>query len=126
MFIGDYCSIDCKGEFLDHNSGSDSATWVRYATEEEKNKLFDKIKEEGLEWDADKKELVKLRWKPKYNEEYWCPSWLYSDGVVPFFDQWSNSNTDNIYLNKGWVYKTEEECQAFCDKLNQTINQIKP
>lgn len=31
---------------------------LRPATEEEKHKLFNKLKEEGYEWDAEKKELV--------------------------------------------------------------------
>ena len=125
LFIGDYCSLDCEGKFLDHNSGSDSATWVRCATEEEKKKLFDRLKEEGYEFDFEKKELVKLRWELKRNEDYWCPSWFYSDGVVPFLAQWSNSKADNIYQSKGWVFRTEEECQKFCDKLNQAIKQVK-
>jgi hypothetical protein len=99
---------------------------LRRATEEEKKKLFDRLAEEGLDWDADKKEIVKLRWTQKYDEYYWSPSWLYSDGVVPFPTQWSNSETDNIYQNKGWVFRTKEECEEFCKKLNQAINQIKP
>jgi hypothetical protein len=98
----------------------------RYATEEEKQKLFDKLKEEGYEWDANKKELVKVKWKPKYNEEYWCPSWLYSDGIIPYFAQWSNSKADNIYQNKGWVFRTKEECEQFCSKLNNVIEGVKP
>lgn len=99
---------------------------LRPATEEEKKKLFDKLKEEGYEWKADTKELVKLKWKPKYNEDYWCPSWLYSDGVIPFPAQWSNSKADNIYQNKGWVFRTEEECEQFCKKLNKAIEGVKP
>lgn len=42
----------------------------RHATEEEKKKLFAKLKEEGYEFDFEKKELIKLKWKPKYCEEY--------------------------------------------------------
>ena len=125
MFIGDYCSLDCEGEFLVHNSGSDSATWVRYATEEEKQKLFDKLKEEGLEFDFEKKELVKLRWKPKHSEEY----------HYPFFDVfkftsssyvWDGEFFDDAMYDKGWVFRTKEECEQFCKKLNKAIEGIKP
>ena len=125
MFIGDYCSLDCEGEFLVHNSGSDSATWVRYATEEEKQKLFDKLKEEGYEFDFEKKELVKLRWKPKHSEEY----------HYPFFDAfkftsssyvWDGECFDDAMLNKGWVFPTKEECEQFCSKLNKAIEGVKP
>ena len=125
MFIGDYCSLDCKGEFRVHNSGSDSATWVRYATEEEKQKLFDKLKEEGYEFDFEKQELVKLRWKPKHSEEY----------HYPFFDAfkftsssyvWDGECFDDAMLNKGWVFPTKEECEQFCSKLNKAIEGVKP
>lgn len=127
MFIYDYCSLDCKGLFLDHNGASDSATWVRYATEEEKKKLFDKLKEEGLEWNADKKELVKLKWKPKIGETYYRPDFLHCEFVC-----YSGTTDYNkmVYIkdhiNKGWVFQTKEECEEFCNRLNQAINQIKP
>lgn len=124
MFIGDYCSLDCKGEFFDHNSGSDSATWVRYATEEEKNKLFDKLKEEGYEWDAEKKELVKLKWKPICGQTVFLPD--FKKGVFKTLAVvWLSGESDSM-LQKGMVFNTQEECQVFCDKLNQAIEDIKP
>ena len=47
---------------------------IRPATEEEKKKLFDKLAEEGYEFDFENKELIKLKWKPKEGEEYYTPS----------------------------------------------------
>lgn len=125
MFIGDYCSLDCEGEFLDNNSGSDSATWVRYATEAEKKQLFDRLADEGYEFDFEKKKLVKLRWKPKHSEEY----------HYPFFDVfkftsslyvWDGEIFDDAMYDKGWVFRTKEECEQFCKKLNKAIEGIKP
>lgn len=125
MSIDDYCSLDCKGEFLDHNSGSDSATWVRYATEDEKNKLFDKIKEEGYEWDEEKKELVKVKWRPKHGEEYHYPFFnglsFASSSYI-----WDGECFDDAMLNKGWIFPTKEECEQFCAKLNKEIECVKP
>ena len=43
---------------------------IRPATEKEKQKLFDKLKEEGYEWDTEKKEVVKIKWKPVLGEVY--------------------------------------------------------
>lgn len=97
----------------------------RPATEEEKQKLFDKLKEEGYEWDAGKKELVKLKWEPKYNIIYWSPA-LYDNEFIPWEYAWHNSEIGNERLGKGWVFRTKEECQAFCKRLNQAINNIKP
>ena len=127
MFIGDYCSLDCKGEFLDFNSNSDSATWVRYATEEEKKKLFDKFAEEGYEFDFEKKELIKLKWKPKMNELYYLPRFdLYAIRFLIDYTKWSDNDEDEDVYDNGWVFRTKEECQEFCNRLNDAINQVKP
>lgn len=98
---------------------------ARPATEEEKKKLFDKLAEEGYSWDADKKELVKLKWKPKYYETYYapvCSCVLFN----PCEFQWKETDTGASFYNKGWCFKTEQECQEFCNKLNEAINQVKP
>lgn len=44
-------------------------TW-RLATEEEKQLLFDKMKEQGLKWNAKEKRVEKIRWRAKKGEEY--------------------------------------------------------
>lgn len=43
----------------------------RLATDEEKQLLFDKMKEQGLRWNAEEKRVEKIRWRAKYGEEYW-------------------------------------------------------
>ena len=97
----------------------------RYATEEEKKRLFDKLSEEGLAWDAEKKELVKLKWKPKEGELYFLPRFDVSGFHVRSFE-WEDTSVEDKYYENGWIYQTREECQEFCDKLNQAINQVKP
>ena len=128
MFIGDYCSLDCKGEFFDCNSNSDSATWVRYATEEEKKKLFDKLAEEGYEFDFEKKEFVKLRWKPKIGEKYYATYFCTtpSQSFVSVVMEWRDDQIDYNLDGRGWCFKDKEECQDFCNRLNQAIEGIKP
>lgn len=43
----------------------------RLASDEEKQLLFDKMKEQGLKWNAKEKRVEKIRWRAKYGEEYW-------------------------------------------------------
>lgn len=43
---------------------------VRLATNQEKQFLFDKMKEQGLLWNAGEKRVEKIRWRAKRSEEY--------------------------------------------------------
>ena len=96
------------------------------ATEEEKKKLFDKLKEEGYEWKAETKELVKLKWEPKEGGLYYAP-FLFATIFQPhsrFFT--SDSGTCLEQKDVGWCFKTPEECERFCEKLNKKIKEVEP
>lgn len=97
---------------------------IRPATEEEKKLLFDKLVEEGYEWRPDTKELVKLKWKPKEGGAFWRP---YSNSTMfaPTKEMF-NIGRDKRFLDNGWCFKTEQECQEFCNRLNEAINSVNP
>ena len=44
---------------------------VRLATNDEKQFLFDKMKEQGLRWNAEEKRVEKIRWRAKKYEKYY-------------------------------------------------------
>lgn len=117
MFIADYCNIDCCGEYSCENGDSDSSTWVRYATEEEKQKLFDALAKEGKAWDVEKKAVVELKWKPKVNDDYYSPLYTNQEVFSPCCYPWTNSRFDTYVHNEGWCFKTREECEEFCQNL---------
>lgn len=122
--LASYVSLN-KGELI---KGFDfwSASNIRPATEEEKQKLFDRLKEEGYDWKADTKELVKLRWMPKAYNEYYYPVWCAIDRFKPCLTAWLNTQTDRVTYEYGWVFRTKEECKQFCSRLNQAIEGVKP
>lgn len=60
-----YCGIDCCDNFRLSSEDWTFARYVRYATEEEKQKLFDSIKANGYKWNAETKTLDKLI-EPKF------------------------------------------------------------
>lgn len=97
---------------------------LRPATEEEKKKLFDKLAEEGLTWDAEKKKLIKPKWKPKDGESYFYP-FIDKCKFICYECVWNNHVVDKSLYSKGWLFKTEQECQEFCDRLNEAINSVK-
>lgn len=43
---------------------------LSYATEEEKQALFDKMKEQGLQWNAEEKKVEKTRWRAEEGDGY--------------------------------------------------------
>lgn len=114
----EHCFIG-EGEHLSMNRSN-----ILPATEEEKKLLFDKLKEEGYEWDAEKKEVVKIKWKPKSGDIFYRPSLTYGR-----FDCYktscNHSSIDKTYISKGWAFATEEECQELCNRLNNAINSVK-
>ena len=69
-----YIGIDVCGQLFFNESLSDR--WCKgdlsYATEEEKQILFDKMKERGLCWNADEKRVEKIRWRAEDGEGYFC------------------------------------------------------
>lgn len=99
---------------------------VRPATEEEKKKLFDKLAEEGLAWDAERKELVKIKWKPYEGCNIYYPSYNTITANFITLRGMFNSGRDKDLMDKDWLFKTEQECQEFCDRLNEAINSVKP
>lgn len=66
------------GQFTSHyntanfpNSYWFSATF-RLATEEEKQLLFDKMKEQRLLWNAEEKRVEKIRWRAEKGDRFYC------------------------------------------------------
>jgi signal peptidase I len=127
LFIEDYVCLDSVEGLLLNSNYTDSATWVRYATEEEKQKLVDALAKEGKAWDAEKKAVVDLKWRPYMGEIYYSPLLYYYDYLFKSHDCiWADLLTDNDIYNKGWCFKTKEECEAFCKRLNEAIEGVKP
>lgn len=106
-----------------------SYTNPRYATEEEKKLLFDKLAEEGYSWDSENKELVKLKWKPSVGQHFYFVEYDNEDFIFivkAYTYAFKHQIESDKTIAKGWCFKTSKECQEFCDKLNQAINQVKP
>ena len=86
---------------------------ARIATEEEKQFLLDALHADGKDWDADNKQIVDYRWKPKIGETYY-----YIDCYIEVVDDhWSDDRLDNLVRNIGNCFKTKEEAQKYADKF---------
>lgn len=126
FFIEDYFGMDSDKGLYTRSGYSDAATDIRHATDKEKKMLFDKLKEEGFEWDEEMKELVKIKWKPKEVEAYYSPTLTYSIGFHVDVHIWENSFLDNSIYDRGWTFQNVDECEKLCSRLNQAIEGVKP
>lgn len=68
------CSLECFSSHFNmmhnYNNGWNTLSF-RHATEEEKQLLFDKMKEQGLRWNAEEKRVEKIRWRAENNKVYY-------------------------------------------------------
>ena len=129
MFIAEYCNVDSEGDYSCENGDSNFATWVRYATEEEKQKLFDALAKEGKAWDSERKAVVDLKWKPKIGDKYNHPMCSITDDGMRYGSA-TATHTDSLFdkrlIKQNLAFKTKEECEAYCERLNQAIMEVKP
>lgn len=94
---------------------------VRLATEQEKQTLLDALAKEGKQWNAEKKCIEPLRWKPKCGEKYYYPI-LYS-GTGHYYDiaTWQSVISDAVAWKRNIVFKTPEEAIEASKKMLQTL-----
>lgn len=67
-----YACIGHLGDLIINNDdkGNCGDAKLTIATEEEKQKLFAKMKEQGLRWNTEKKRVEKIRWRAEYRCRY--------------------------------------------------------
>ena len=107
-------SLGCDEKFscycnnLDEDNFNWANTAFRHATEEEKQRLFDALKEEGLRWNAETKELEKIRKRAEKGEAYLI---IDARGELVESSEYGDE-FDNKTFNSGNYYLLEEREQA--------------
>ena len=100
----------------DDNKGWNSEAF-RHATEEERQLLFDKMKEQGLKWNAEEKKVEKIRWRAKKGEEY---HFMNTDLTTVI----STELDDDIDTNRYGVlnyFRTEEQTKEAAKRVKETL-----
>lgn len=90
---------------------------LRYATEEEKQLLFDKMKEQGLCWNAEKKEVEKVRWRAKKGDRFYCFDTDFSvlDGLE------EGSKLDDSSWRSYNYFRTAEQVKEAIKRMKQEL-----
>ena len=103
------------------NSCAVIAQKIRLATEEEKQFLLDALHADWKDWDADKKQIVDYRWKPKIGDTYY-----FIDRLLDVYDcLWDSDSADNLAYSRGNCFKTKEEAQMYAGKFSEILKERK-
>ena len=94
----------------------------RHASEEEKQLLFDKMKEQGLKWNAEEKRVEKIRWRAKEGEEY---SYVNSNMGVssirrPKAGAYKCDYEGNSYHSYNY-FRTQEQAEEAAKRVKETL-----
>lgn len=114
-----YIGIDVCGQLSFSESLSDR--WcnddLSYATEEEKAELFDKMKEQGLRWNAEEKRVEKIRWRAEKGKDYY---FVYPDLTVINANELGYDLATNRYKALNY-FRTEEQAQQAAERVKETL-----
>lgn len=90
---------------------------VRLATNEEKQLLFDKMKEQGLRWNAEEKRVEKIRRRAKHGEYYY---WIDVNLVIRNIDD-TYSTFDNELWDAFNYFRTKEQAEEATKRVKEVL-----
>lgn len=88
-----------------------------HATEEEKQLLFDKMKEQGLKWNAEEKRVEKLRWRADVGVKYYFVDSLLD--VLYIKECWSS--LCNKHYSARNYFRTEEQAEEAAKRIKEVL-----
>ena len=101
---------------------SDNTTGYRYATEEEKQRLFDALARKGKRWNAEEKRIEDLpRWRALYSENYYV---IGPQLNVDYQYETGHVVDDNRY-NAGNYFKTREAAEVVACQIREIFKSSK-
>jgi hypothetical protein len=109
--------------FLSHYSTESSCIgcWLisafRHATEEEKQLLFDKMKEKGLLWNAEEKKVEKIRWRAEDGKEYY---YVGNQGIL-MVDTEDGHITDKNRYEFSNYFHTEKQAKEAIIRIKEVL-----
>ena len=90
---------------------------VRLATDEEKQFLFNKMKEQGLRWNAEEKRVEKIRWRAEDGRIYFC---IDNQGIV-IVDKECGYYVDKNRHEYGNYFHTKEQAEEAAKRMKEVL-----
>lgn len=115
----------CSEYFSSHYnySGKDNNMWLidafRHATEEEKQLLFDKMKEQGLQWNAEEKRVETIRWRAKGKEIYY---YVGSNMEVYTFSPSTSEDEEDDFKSYNY-FRIKEQAEEAARRMKEVLFQ---
>lgn len=94
-----------------------SACEFRLATDSEKQILFDKMKEQGLRWNAEEKKVEKIRWRAETWSTYY---YLNYDGDI-ITDIESGDEKNNLSWEVGNYFRTMNQAKKAAEMVKEVL-----
>lgn len=89
----------------------------RLATEEEKQLLFDKMKEQGLRWNSEEKRVEQIRWRAEDGKEY-C--YVGNQGSV-MVDREDGHLVDEKRHKSGNYFRTSAQAEEAAKRMKEVL-----
>ncbi len=109
--FGNILRTFCDDEYYD-------ARQLHHATEEEKQQLFDKMKEQGLRWNAEEKRVEKIRWRAEDGKEYLCVG---SQGNMVVYKE-DGCHVDENLHEFGNYFRTSEQTKEAARRMKEVLS----
>lgn len=90
---------------------------VRLATNEEKQLLFDKMKEQGLRWNAEEKRVENIRWRARLDEDYY---YFTPGGLVMIGTEYQDNHSEDVW-EFGDHFRTEEQTKEAAKRVKEVL-----
>ena len=94
-------------------------TGYRYATEEEKQRLFDALAKEGKRWNAEEKRIENVRWRAENRGTYYR---VCMDTTVETLAE-CRDGVDKAMYEVGNYFKTREAAEKVASKIREIFKE---
>ena len=116
-----HCALFKAGDITYSGAlNSDNTTGYRYATDDEKQRLFDALAKVGKRWNAETKQIEDLpRWRAKIGEKYY----FVGDCLDVDFNSENSDKFDDSYYAADNYFKTEEAAERAAEKIRKILKE---
>lgn len=106
---------------IDNSDSKWGNAYLSYATESEKQQLFDLMNKEGLKWNAEEKRVEKIRGRAKRGEYYFLLDrmTLKADCYIECFDE-----IDTKLYDSGNYFRTKEQAEEIAKRVKETLRKF--